>query len=171
MNNDAQLKLQSYLDKELSGPEAAEVERWLATDSDAKQLAAELKNTCAALVGHEADVKMPESREFFWSKIEREIQRTEQPATARRKLSWLDRLRRQLVPLSGFAIVTMVFSVVALHSLRSPTTSAEIEVLSDDMGAYTYRDQANKMTFVWFYDRNENEESTESAQPDSVLTQ
>ena len=53
---------------------------WLARDREAAALLEELRNTRAALAGFEAEVRLPESREFFWSKIEREIQRLEAPA-------------------------------------------------------------------------------------------
>jgi len=171
MNYDAQLKLQAFLDGELSEREAAEVKNWLAADRDGQLLLAELKNTSAALTGHEEEVKLPESRDFFWSKIEREIERAQPTPAQRPRLSFMARLRRQLVPLSGVAIVTLVFSVVTLHSLTSAGSLAEMEMLSDDMGAYTYRDQANKMTFVWFYDRTDNSEFTQTEEPATVPIQ
>jgi len=171
MNEDAQLKLQAFLDKELPENEAAEVKKWLETDREGRLLLTELQNTSACLLGCEANLTHPESREFFWSKIEREIQKAGIPEKVERKLSFLDRLRRQLVPLSGFAIVTMVFSVVAIHSLGGKGKSAEMEMLSDEMGAYTFRDQANKMTFVWFYDRSDSAQADENDNSDSVLTQ
>ena len=49
MNFDSQLKLQAYLDGELSPREARRVESWLAEDQQARLLVAELKNTKAAI--------------------------------------------------------------------------------------------------------------------------
>ena len=77
MTIETQLKLQAYLDGELSVGEARQVEIWLAEDHDARSLLGELKNTKAALSSHSANVELPESREFYWNKIEREIQRLE----------------------------------------------------------------------------------------------
>ena len=164
MKHDDQLKLQAFLDGELAAREAAEVQTWLERDTDGRALLAELRQTNAALLGHESRVQLPESREFFWSKIEREISRIPVPAPATRPYSWLARLRRQLVPLSGIATVTVIFSVVALHSLGGAGRGDEMELTSQDMGAYTYRDQANKMTVVWFYDR-----STPEAEPETPV--
>src|SRR6185369_4424628 len=72
-----QLKLQSYLDEELPEDEAREVANWLARDQEAVALLTELRQTRQAVTGFEDGIRLPESREFFWSKIEREIQRQE----------------------------------------------------------------------------------------------
>ena len=154
MKHDDQLKLQAFLDGELPAREAAEVQTWLARDTDGQALLAEFRHTNAALAGHESGLQLPESRDFFWSKIEREINRTPITHAPTLRLTWLARLRRQLVPLSGIATVTVIFSVVALHSLGGSGRGDEMELTSQDMGAYTYRDQANKMTVVWFYDHS-----------------
>ena len=154
MKHDDQLKLQAFLDGELPAREAAEVQTWLARDTDWQALLAEFRHTHAALAGHESGLQLPESRDIFWSKIEREINRTPITHAPTLRLTWLARLRRQLVPLSGIATVTVIFSVVALHSLGGSGRGDEMELTSQDMGAYTYRDQANKMTVVWFYDHS-----------------
>jgi len=62
---EAQIKLMAYLDGELPEREAVEVREWLARDEEARALLAELQNTGAALAGHEAGLKLPETREFF----------------------------------------------------------------------------------------------------------
>ena len=80
MDYDAQLKLQAFLDGELPEAEASEVANWLARDREAAALLEELRNTRDALAGFEAGIQLPESREFFWSKVQREIQRLETPA-------------------------------------------------------------------------------------------
>src|SRR5258707_14151177 len=79
MNQELQLKLQAYLDGELPDGEAAEARELIARDGEAQALVAELANTSAALAGHEAEGKLPETREFYWSKIQREIARQEAP--------------------------------------------------------------------------------------------
>jgi len=96
MDYDVQLKVQAWLDGELPEAEAREIAEWLATDREAAALAGELRNTRQALAGHEAEIRLPESREFFWSKIEREIQRREDLARPTRQESFLARLRRFL---------------------------------------------------------------------------
>jgi anti-sigma factor RsiW len=144
MDFDAQLKLQAYLDGELPEVEAREVANWLARDPDAVALHTELRNTRSALVGFETGVQLPESREFFWSKIEREIQRLEPPETALRPVPWLARLRRLLVPVSGLALL-LVAGLLTLNPATRPT--AEMETA--DSGAFTYHDDAAGATLVW----------------------
>jgi len=83
MNQEQQLKLQAFLDGELAGSEAREILAWTQRDREAAALLAELKNTRQALLKAEPPLSLSESREFFWSKIEREIQRQQpRPETA-----------------------------------------------------------------------------------------
>ncbi|HWF20000.1 MAG TPA: hypothetical protein VG754_12070 [Verrucomicrobiae bacterium] len=160
MNHDSQLKLQAFLDGELSGHELAEARDLLARDAEAQALLTELRNTEAALAGNEPECQLPESREFFWSKIEREIEReSEQPARPVAAQSWFAWIQRHFLPVGTFALVCVLLGFVAVHSRGPGNQLGEIEVASDDMGSYTYRDQANKMTMVWLYDRN-NTDST-----------
>jgi anti-sigma factor RsiW len=165
MNEEAQFKLQAHLDGELPAGEAAEVEQWLARDPEARALLSELKNTNAALAGHEAEARLPETREFFWSKIEREIGR-QSVATATatepaRKSFWARWGWRGLAPAGGLAAACLF----ALHLANPGTASAEfvpeLELASDDMGAYTFRNQEDGLTTIWLYDRTSQ---TQSAQ-------
>src|SRR2546423_1332370 len=104
MDYDKQLKLQAFLDEELSEGEAREVASWLAQDQEATLLLAEMRNTRQALSRFEAGVRLPESREFYWSKIERELDRLEsRPVSAEQKVSWLAAWRRFLIPASAVA--------------------------------------------------------------------
>src|SRR4029077_2677507 len=106
MNHDAELKLQAWLDGELSEREAAEVKDWLARDREAQLLLAELQNTGAALAGQEEGIKLPESREFFWSKISRDIERQERAAA--RTAAGRPWLLRLMVPVGSLAAVALV---------------------------------------------------------------
>jgi len=160
-DHDFELKLQAYLDGELAAPETAMMEDRLGRDQEGRLLLAELRNTCAALAGHEAEIKLPETREFFWSKIEREIGRQEQPAPAAAGVSWFTWLRRHVLPATGIAFAVCLMSIWAVHRGKISGQFAEMELASDDVGAYTYSDPQQKMTMVWFYDRNDNSQSTE----------
>src|SRR5262249_32066473 len=103
MDYEAQLKLQAHLDGELPDAEAREVSNLLARDREAVALYGELRNTRQALVGHEVGVSLPESREFFWSKIERELRRLERPETPVRPAPLLSAWRKWLIPAGAFA--------------------------------------------------------------------
>ena len=153
MDKEAQLKLQAYLDNELSESESREVANWLARDREAVALHQELRNTRQALVGQEIGIELPESREFFWSKIQREIDRTEvaQPRPASRP--WMAAVRRLLVPASA---VTVLVAIILLGVFGSSHVPAS-EMAVADPGAFTYHDFKSGTTLVWFSYPAENE--------------
>jgi anti-sigma factor RsiW len=166
MNLDAQLKLQAWLDDELPEREAAEVKDWVARDPEAQALLAELKNTVGPLKDFEAGIKVPETREFYWSKIERVIERQEKPAMVPESASWLMPFLRRFAPIG------VVAALVALILVAKPSTAsslaAEMEVSDSDVNAYTYRDQKDGLTMIWFYDRQPASEFTPETVPDKV---
>jgi anti-sigma factor RsiW len=140
-----QLKLQAYLDGELTGPEMQEVAKWLDRDQSAADLALELRNTRKSVMDFHDELKLPESREFYWSKIEREIQRQEvgKPVSA---TPWYAVLRRVLVPASAVAFV--VFVGVMLVQQQEPARLGTETALADS-GAMIFRDYSAGATFVW----------------------
>jgi anti-sigma factor RsiW len=158
MNEELQLKLQAHLDGELPPDAAAAMARRLETDAEARALAVELKNTRGALAGHEAGVKLPESRDFFWSKIQREIARQEtaqERATApARKASWLTWAWRTLIPVGALALVVCLVYLRPASPAEDAGFTPELEVAADDMGAYTFRDQQTGLTTVWLYEKS-----------------
>jgi anti-sigma factor RsiW len=167
-SRDSELKLQAYLDGELAAREAAEVKDWLARESDAQALFGELRGTSALLAGSELPRPLPESRDFFWSKIQREIERQKpvaKPAVAR--LSWYAWIQRHFLPISGVALV-LCFAGYFRTPAKAAPQFGEMEVASDEMGAYTFRDQQNKMTMIWLYDRNSAD--SQVAQPASAAS-
>jgi anti-sigma factor RsiW len=150
---DSQLKLQAYLDGELPEAEARQVAQLLAQDQDAVLLLAELRNTRQAVAGSQTVVVHPESREFFWSKIEREIRRQENvQASPAPKTSWLSAWRRFLVPAGAVAGVALVL----LLTVVSPG-GRHMETALADSGAFTYRDYNSGATLVWLSYPAENE--------------
>jgi len=161
MNQKLQFKLQAYLDGELPDGEAAEVRELIARDREAQALFDELTNTNAALAGHEAEVKLPETREFYWSKIQREIARLEAPAALPEpRGSWMSWAKRRWLPVSGLAVASCAVVLLMMLSGNTEAQLAEMELNSDKMGAYTFRDQKEKMTMIWFYDRTDDSKST-----------
>jgi anti-sigma factor RsiW len=156
MEYDAQLKLQAYSDGELPEAEAQEVAKWLAQDQEAVLLHTELKNTRRALAGAEkAPVQLPESRDFFWSKIEREISRLERVEPAPQRESILARWRRLLVPVSAAAVLGIV--ILAAIGPFDVVSTPGSEVASEDSGGFVYRDDAGGTTLVWLSYPAENE--------------
>ena len=158
MKEDIQLKLQAYLDGELPAGEAKAIADLLGGDAEARGLLAELTNTRNAVIAHEAEVKVPATREFYWSGIRREIERQEKTAPAQQSPSIFAMLRRMLVPASGVAAVLLAI-MLAGHQFSSPGNAfrEEVETTFEDSGAFTYRDYASGTTLVWVDYPAENE--------------
>src|SRR5262245_42310519 len=131
MDIDAQLKLQAFLDGELPESEAREAANWVARDKEATALLGELRNTRQALAGAEPVMMLPESREFFWSKVRREIERQEnqRPVAEPRKPSLLTQWRRFIVSAGAVAGVILV-TLLAV----GPSGPAESEASMADPG-------------------------------------
>src|ERR1051325_978400 len=139
MTEEQQLKLQAFLDGELPENEAREMVSWIARDEEAKALHAELKNTRRAIKESEPIVRVPESREFYWSKIQREIERLEPVAEEPAKISPFVFLRRLLVPISAAAVFVIAGLIAFREFMPSgPKHFLETEVASANSGAFTY---------------------------------
>ncbi len=155
---DAQLKLQAFLDCELPKGEARKVADRLAQDREAAALLEELRNIRGALAGFEEGVQLPESREFFWSKVQREIQRLETPDPRPAPTPVLALLRRFLIPASGLALALAAVAVFLRPSgLPGRAATVGIETALADAGAFTYHDFSAGTTLVWLSYPAENE--------------
>jgi len=160
MDHNEQLKLQAWLDGELPKAEAAKVAEWAAKDREATALLEELRNTREAMAGFETGIQLPEAREFFWSKVQREIQRLQSPAARPERTPLFTLLRRFLVPASAVALV--VAATVMVIRPAGPfggTAGAEIETALADSGAFTYRDYSAGTTLVWLTYPADNEDA------------
>jgi anti-sigma factor RsiW len=158
MNQELQLKLQAYADGELPAGEAREVSALLAQDTEARALVAELKNTRSAIAAFEAEIKLPESRDFYWSKIKREIQRLEKPESVAAPVSRFATWRRFLIPASAVAALVIGVLIAGRQVGRDGTFRApETETTFADSGGFTYRDYASGMTLVWLSYPAEND--------------
>ena len=152
MDKELQLKLQAYFDGEISRGEMRRIEEHLALDAEARALLAELGDTAQALAGFEAEVCLPESREFFWSKVQREIERQARPLRPHVQPSLWAAWRRWLASAGIVALVAVVGVLVTRPGLIA-TAQADIA----DSGAFTYRDFADRTTLVWLSYPAENE--------------
>ena len=159
-----ELKLQAYVDGELPAAEAAEVERWLEQDAEMVALSTELKHTKAALKTGEVEVKCPETREFYWSKIARTIEAEERQAAraTSRDLPWWRKLMLPVGALAALAVTVTMLQTVPQgpHAVPSPESVelakaiSEVEQLEESMGSITYSDSSEGVTVVWHYDRS-----------------
>lgn len=158
MTTEQQLKLQAYFDGELPERKARKIELLLQDDRDAAKLLAELKYTRQALVENEPQIKFPESREFYWLKIAREIQKLEPEKDSPENFNW----KRLLWPISltAGAIAVCFLAVILQNPAANETTQAAsvssdidapvIESAQADSEAMTYEDKSDGTTLVWF---------------------
>jgi len=164
MNAEMELNLQAYLDGELSSFQARNLEKLLAQDKEAQLLLEELKMTKSFLAGNEMEVQVPESREFYWSKIHREIQR-ESKTQSRNRGGFFWNWRKYLYPVAGAAtalFIALMAVQLAQHNKVEASTPqlAVVENLSDEIGSYSFRSQNENMFVVWVYNK------TQLAEPD-----
>jgi anti-sigma factor RsiW len=149
MKHDLELKVQAWLDGELPDREARRVGEWIARDAEASALAAELGCIRQAMSRNEAAGILGESREFYWSKIERQIQR-EGASHRADGLPWYARWRRYMAPAAGAAALACVL-LMAVWQSASPSFD-EISSTGEGMEAVTFHDQSAQMTVVWLQD-------------------
>jgi anti-sigma factor RsiW len=149
MDHESQLKLQAFVDGELPEPEAREVASWLAKDAEATSLLNELRNTRRALKEAEPAVRVPESREFYWSKIQREIERQESVMAPEPTVSLWSRFVRWLARFSVAAAALALLVWVGLEAGLLQRFAPDTEMTVADSGAFTYHDYANGTTLVW----------------------
>lgn len=158
MDYQAQLKLQAFVDGELPEAEAKQIARLVETDPQAAALVAELRQMNGALVDFESELRLPETREFFWSKVERDIRRAESTPAEPVHVPFHIRLRRFLVPVTGIALVCIAGIVMTRQAGFSLLPGgSDTETALSDAGAFTYRDYNAGTTLVWLSYPAENE--------------
>jgi len=149
MNEELQLKVQAYLDGELPAGEGREMADSIARNADARALLAELKNTRGALKAFEAEIKLPESRDFYWSKIEREIGRLEKPHSIEEPAWFAVGLRRIFAPAGALAALLIAAILIFRQTPGFAAGEPESETAFANADAFTYRDYSAGMTLVW----------------------
>jgi hypothetical protein len=149
MKHNLQLKVQAWVDGELTGREARQIGEWVARDAEAGALAAALGSAKQTLRGNEVTPTVSDTREFYWSKIERQIQFESRPGR-RDGTPWYARWKRLLAPAAGVAVLACA-AVVAVHHTALPAFD-ELAVTGENMEAVTFHDQSAQMTVVWLQD-------------------
>lgn len=153
ITTDQALRIQARLDGELDATESAALDCVLQQDPEARALLEELTQTRLAVRGNEPTRTLPESREFYWSKIARAIERQETAATPRpaHSTSWWVRLAASLAGCTAVALV--LFSVSRLGVSVLPTspapTAGAVDSILDDTATITFRSEAEGLTVVW----------------------
>ena len=150
MNVDVGIRLQAYLDGELTDREAQQVSALIESDAGARALFEELQRTTTLLKANEPELVLPESREFFWNKVEREIERLEMVPTASAAPAWVLFFKRHLSTLSGVAVAAaLVVFIAAQMNIVPQNLLEEIDNPLDDVGTFSFRSESQQMTLVW----------------------
>ena len=168
MKHELELKLQAHLDGELAGREAKEIAALLEQDREASELFGELRRTKTALTGNELEIKLPEAREFYWSKIEREITRLEASPASAPATSWWPAFRRRYVAAISGVGVAVALVLTTVVNFRGASTF-DVEDLLEETGSLSYRNDAHKTSVVWIYDKEQPE--AESDGDDAISTE
>lgn len=157
MNDDIAIRLQTYVDGEMAGAEKVEMETQLARDPELQALAGELNMVTRALRESDPLVSVPETREFYWSQVQRRIAAEE--ASAQRPVSTASAglaawLRRSVLPLSGLAAACLML-MTTLRSGSPVSSHEDTESPLNETGALTFRSESQKVTVVWLYDKEQ----------------
>jgi len=159
MNNDTQLQIQAYLDNELSPGDARAVAALLSSDPEAREIYHSLKETKEILVQNPPVLKLQDSREFYWSRIERGIQSAERLPSAPARPWWM----RLIVPAVGALGLFAILAAITKQDDRqmagtgvTPTIAQKIDDLmqgpilpATDVSTVTFRSETEGMTVVW----------------------
>lgn len=158
MNRDTQLKVQAYLDNELGSGDARSVSKLISSDRYTRELYQGLKATKELVVENEPIVQLPESRDFYWSQIQRRIAAAErQPAAAPLRPWWLRIMAPALGTAALFALLLTVVDtnkqkpVVVSQAARASAPLHQLEQ-SSDVSTITFRSDAEGVTVVWITD-------------------
>jgi ferric-dicitrate binding protein FerR (iron transport regulator) len=149
------LRLQACIDDELSARERRQVESWLARDAGAHASAAELRAVARCLAANETPRPVPESRDFYWSKIARAIEsETAAHEAARPQAAW-ERWRRWWLPAAAAVSLLALGGFGLLRWSSNGQNPAVLAVVNDletpiqEASSFSFRAEAERMTVVW----------------------
>jgi anti-sigma factor RsiW len=153
INHETELKLQAYLDGELPASETKAIADLLEHDASAQGLYQELRSTRSLLPGNEVERKIPESPEFYWSKIRRQIEQMESTQAERMSEPAPSRWWPRFLAPTGALAALAIFVAVALRTPEEPLLalddSHEIETPLEETSSFSFRSEAAAMTVVW----------------------
>ncbi len=131
MNYEKKIKVQAWVDGQMPAHKAARVAEWVETNSEARELAEELRSVKVLLQIGEKPVKVEDSREFYWAQIARRIDSkdtTEPKADVVGSTTWIEWCQQWLVPVGGLAaIVVMIATVGTQPGMVHPTGGPEAD--------------------------------------------
>jgi hypothetical protein len=143
-----QLRLQAWLDEELSGSEQRDVGHWLASDAAAQALATELRATKRALNNNELERPLPMSGDFYWSRVQLSIQHGV-PAAAGAGPAWISWWYKLLVPAGAAAVLGLVLVPLLRPPVAGTLASFSVETSMPDSNVIAFTSEDEGITVVW----------------------
>lgn len=168
MNHELEVKLQAYVDGELSASEARDLEVMLASNAEAKALTQELSWMRSAIKGNELQLPVTDTRDFYWSQIKRAIQ-SEERKTVSAERPALAGWRKFVAPLTALAVVAILAVSVKLAAPPQDTWLAEVENMAEETHSVSFRAKSENMFVVWVYDKSEGVTGNEAAFSESLI--
>ncbi|MBU6402919.1 MAG: hypothetical protein KGS61_21575 [Verrucomicrobia bacterium] len=150
---ETQLRLQAYLDGELPARDREPVAERLDHDPEARAWFTELQHLRSLLAQGELERPLPETREFYWARIEREIRRPEAGAPRASAVPWLAWGLKWVVP-AAVAVALACLLVPLLHqgpngALAGLGQAQEIETPLQQATSISFRSEADGVSVVW----------------------
>lgn len=167
MKTTKHLDIQAYLDGELTESRRREVERLLETDEECRTLFAELSELRELVRANEPEHCLPESREFYWSKIERTLGRNGVGAARQTDGSpWWLKIFAPVAAMAATVAVILHFNqppplpitssrptpgqALGLTTAATPVHRANnIEMREQEMKTITFHHQREGVMVVW----------------------
>ncbi len=146
------LQLQAHLDQELAPDDRAAIDRLLQQNPEANALWQELNHTRLLLRPNELPRSVPESREFYWSKIQRAIQSpAPSPHPARPSLTpWWLRLAVSLGAVALIALAILNLDRPPLpYAQPKPSPAELVDNAQEEATTITFRSDAEGLTVTW----------------------
>jgi anti-sigma factor RsiW len=146
--NEMVLDLQAYVDGELDPGRRAEVERVIGSDVEARRMVEGLRQVSCLLRENEPAIQVPETREFYWSQIQRRIAAAEKAESravmeAGGAAHWL----RWLLP--AFAVAAVAVMVVLPRSSAGTRISGGSFADLGDPVSLTFHSDTDCLTIHW----------------------
>jgi anti-sigma factor RsiW len=138
MKTETMLEIQAYADGELDAARRADVERLVRDDAQAADLQTELLAVGQAVRTHEPAGTVPETREFYWSQLQRRIAAEESAANRPAQPGALRNWLRWLAPALGVAALALIFT---MRSGPAATLA--------DASVMTFRSDNDGLTIHW----------------------
>jgi hypothetical protein len=156
MNEQLQHQLQAWIDGELDSGAARDIAQRVQHDPEARAFCDNLRAIHNLLRAHEPSPVVPETREFYWSKIRRGITATPEvrpaaPAREPVRWSWL----AWFIPAAAVLVAVLLYlpgrRQAPSPELASSAVMVEHEIEAADVGltSLTFYSAQDSMTVVW----------------------